>query len=63
MSETVSENTTSEITRHETAERARLLHVDSYDVTLDFTRGDDVFRSVSVIRFTAPSRARTATRT
>ncbi|HEY1484451.1 MAG TPA: aminopeptidase N, partial [Micromonosporaceae bacterium] len=52
MSEAPGEGTTSEITRHETAERARLLHVDSYDVTLDFTGGDDVFRSVSVIRFT-----------
>ena len=40
-----------EITRAETSERARLLRVDSYDVTLDLTRGDEVFGSVSVIRF------------
>jgi aminopeptidase N len=40
-----------EITRAETSERARLLRVDSYDVTLDLTRGDKVFGSVSVIRF------------
>ncbi len=40
-----------EITRAETRERARLLHVDSYDVTLDLTRGDKVFGSTSVIRF------------
>jgi aminopeptidase N len=40
-----------EITRAETRERARLLHVDSYDVTLDLTRGGKAFRSTSVIRF------------
>ena len=40
-----------EITRAETSERARLLRVHSYDVTLDLTRGDKVFGSVSVIRF------------
>jgi aminopeptidase N len=40
-----------EITRHECAERARLLRVDSYDVELDLTRGDKVFRSTSVISF------------
>jgi aminopeptidase N len=36
-----------EITRGETAERARLLSIDSYDVSLDLTRGDEVFGSVS----------------
>jgi aminopeptidase N len=40
-----------EITRHESAERARLLHVDSYDVQLDLTRGDKLFRSTSVVTF------------
>ncbi len=40
-----------EITRHETSRRAGLLHVDSYDVHLDLTRGDKVFRSVSVVTF------------
>jgi aminopeptidase N len=40
-----------EITRAETSERARLLRVDSYDVALDLTRGDEVFGSASVIRF------------
>jgi aminopeptidase N len=40
-----------EITRAETAERARLLQVDSYDITLDLTRGAEVFGSTSVIRF------------
>jgi aminopeptidase N len=40
-----------EITRSETSERARLIQVDSYDITLDLTRGEDVFGSASVIRF------------
>jgi aminopeptidase N len=40
-----------EITRAETGARARLLTVDSYAVTLDLTRGSDVFGSTSVIRF------------
>jgi aminopeptidase N len=42
---------TAEITRSETSERARLLRVDAYDVSLDLTRGGEVFGSVSVIRF------------
>jgi aminopeptidase N len=40
-----------EITRAETSERARLLVVDSCAVTLDLTRGSEVFGSTSVIRF------------
>jgi aminopeptidase N len=40
-----------EITRAETSHRADLLHVDSYDVELDLTRGEKIFRSVSVIAF------------
>ncbi len=40
-----------EITRDETSRRAGLLHVRSYDVELDLTCGDKVFRSVSVITF------------
>jgi aminopeptidase N len=40
-----------EITRAETAERARLLHVISYVVELDLTRGPEVFGSTSLIRF------------
>ncbi|HTX85677.1 MAG TPA: aminopeptidase N [Streptosporangiaceae bacterium] len=40
-----------EITRAETAERARLLQVESYDVELDLTTGKDVFRSRAVMRF------------
>lgn len=42
---------TAEITRDETSERARLLRIESYDVELDLTRGEDVFGSVSVIAF------------
>jgi aminopeptidase N len=40
-----------EITRNETSERSRLLRVEDYDVSFDLTRGDEVFGSVSVIRF------------
>jgi aminopeptidase N len=40
-----------EITRTESAERAGLLYVHSYDVQLDLTRGDKTFRSTSVIDF------------
>jgi aminopeptidase N len=40
-----------EITRAGSAERARLLRVDSCDVALDFTRGAEIFGSVSRIRF------------
>jgi aminopeptidase N len=40
-----------EITRAETANRSRLLRVDSYEVTLDLTRGPEVFGSRSMIRF------------
>ncbi len=40
-----------EITRAETNKRARLVHVHSYQITLDLTRGEEVFGSVSVVRF------------
>ncbi len=40
-----------ELRRAEAAERSRLLRLRSYDVELDFTRGDDLFGSVSRIRF------------
>ena len=40
-----------EITRAETEQRARRLRVHSYDVALDLSRGEDIFGSVSVIRF------------
>src|ERR1700749_4720380 len=40
-----------EITQQETVDRAALLRVDSYDVQLDLTQGDEVFRSVLSSRF------------
>jgi aminopeptidase N len=42
---------TAEITRDETARRARLLRVRDHHVRLDLTRGEEVFGSESVIRF------------
>ncbi len=39
------------LTRDEARERARILTVDSYDVSLDVTTGDKVFRSTTVITF------------
>ncbi len=39
------------LTRDEARRRARLLEVSSYDVDLDLTGGDEVFRSRVVIRF------------
>ena len=42
---------TAEITRAETSARARLLQVESYDISLDLTRGGEFFGSTSVIRF------------
>jgi aminopeptidase N len=40
-----------EITRSESGERAGLLRVDSYDIALDLTQGEEVFGSACVIRF------------
>ncbi|HEX6073801.1 MAG TPA: aminopeptidase N [Micromonosporaceae bacterium] len=39
------------LTRDEAAGRARLLHVDSYTIDLDLTRGDAEFGSTTAIRF------------
>ncbi|GAB3492678.1 aminopeptidase N [Nocardiopsis coralliicola] len=39
------------LTRDEARERARLLHVASYDVELDLTTGDTNFRSATAVRF------------
>jgi aminopeptidase N len=41
------------LTRDEARERARLLKVESYDVALDLTEGEDRFESVTTIRFAA----------
>jgi aminopeptidase N len=43
--------TVTEITRDETRQRAELLSIDSYEVSLDHTRGPETFGSHSVIRF------------
>ena len=40
------------LTRDEAAERARLLAVDSYDITLELTTSGTTFASTTVIRFT-----------
>ena len=40
-----------EITRATSAERAKLVRVESYAVALDLTRGDEYFGATSVIRF------------
>lgn len=41
------------LTRDEAANRAELLNVESYDVTLDLTKGPDVFSSTTVVKFSA----------
>ncbi|HVN10995.1 MAG TPA: aminopeptidase N [Kineosporiaceae bacterium] len=41
------------LTRDEAAQRAQLLDVTAYDVTLDLTTGEKTFRTTSVVRFTA----------
>lgn len=45
------------LTRAEASQRAQLLSVDSYDVTLDLTRGDKVFSSTTVVKFRASAGA------
>ncbi|MEV0593759.1 aminopeptidase N [Nonomuraea cavernae] len=40
------------LTRDEARERARLLNVESYEVALDLTEGDERFESVTTVRFT-----------
>ncbi|HEY8295624.1 MAG TPA: aminopeptidase N, partial [Micrococcaceae bacterium] len=45
------------LTRAEASDRAQLLSVDSYDVTLDLTRGDKVFSSTTVVKFHASAGA------
>lgn len=41
------------LTREEAAQRAELLTVTSYDVTLDLTKGATVFGSTTVVKFSA----------
>ena len=40
------------LTRDEASERARLLDVSTYDISLDLTTSDTTFGSTTVIRFT-----------
>lgn len=47
------------LTRAEATERAGLLNVDSYEVSLDLTRGERVFTSKTTVRFTATEGAST----
>lgn len=41
------------LTRSEAQERASLIQVTDYDVTLDLTRGAETFLSTTTVRFTA----------
>ncbi|TDD14287.1 aminopeptidase N [Nonomuraea diastatica] len=43
------------LTRDEARERARLLKVESYEVALDLTEGDERFESVTTVRFASTS--------
>ena len=47
------------LTRIEAQERKALLHVDSYAIELDLTRGAEVFGSTTRVRFTATEGAST----
>ena len=47
------------LTRLEAQERSALLSVESYDVALDLTTGDETFRSTTTIAFTAEAGAST----
>ncbi|MFZ3416637.1 aminopeptidase N [Arthrobacter sp. 3Tela_A] len=47
------------LTRAEARERAELINVESYDINLDLTRGDEVFGSTTVVRFGAQPGAST----
>ncbi len=47
------------LTRTEAQERRAIVDTQSYDVTLDLTTGAEVFRSTSVVRFTATEGAST----
>lgn len=47
------------LTRTEAADRANLINVDGYEVSLDLTRGESVFTSRTTVRFTATEGAST----
>ncbi|HXD27448.1 MAG TPA: aminopeptidase N, partial [Arthrobacter sp.] len=47
------------LTREEARERAGIVHVESYEVDLDLTRGEKVFGSTTTVRFDATEGAST----
>ena len=47
------------LTHDEAQRRANLIEVAAYDVSLDLTKGDELFGSITTIRFTAPPDATT----
>ncbi|SNT07391.1 aminopeptidase N [Micrococcales bacterium KH10] len=47
------------LTRVEATERASIVNVDSYDISLDLTQGEVTFRSTTIIQFTAQAGAST----
>ncbi|XAS70559.1 aminopeptidase N [Micrococcaceae bacterium Sec5.1] len=47
------------LTREEAAQRAEMLNVESYNVTLDLTKGAEVFGSTTVVKFSAKAGAAT----
>ncbi len=47
------------LTRVEAQERKALVNVDSYDITLDLTTGAELFRSTTIVRFSAKAGAST----
>ncbi|MEY4349416.1 MAG: hypothetical protein RL719_713 [Actinomycetota bacterium] len=47
------------LTRIEAAERAAIVSVDSYEVALDLTSGEETFRSTTTVRFSAQAGAST----
>ncbi|MGB3413927.1 MAG: aminopeptidase N [Microbacteriaceae bacterium] len=47
------------LTRIEAEERAKIVHAHSYDVVLDLTRGEQIFSSVTTVKFSASAGAST----
>ncbi|MGO3648621.1 aminopeptidase N [Agrococcus casei] len=47
------------LTRQEASDRAAIVATESYDITLDLTKGDEVFGSTTTVKFTATDGAST----
>ena len=47
------------LTRQEASDRAAIVATESYDITLDLTKGDEVFGSTTTVKFTATEGAST----